>query len=225
MNGGSRTRVTSAPFRKPNCDRRQHPARDCRTGDSCRDRRRLAHHDRPERHHHAARQIDARGEDDQRLADGDDADDHHLLKNQREVRGGEEAIALRSRRTRQQASSQRPSRGTRSAEQPVPMAPSVEPLLRAPARIEAERGVPAVHAFHRLVGNQRHAGVDRSPRPSCRSSRSRQPRRRPAPPSSADTAATWRRCIPALTFRTPAQPPSTDTMITFFSLPGCLERA
>src|SRR5436190_20603371 len=42
-----------------------------------------------------------------------------------------------------------------------PKAKSI-PLLRAPARIEAERGVPAVHALHRLVGDEGHAGVDRA---------------------------------------------------------------
>src|SRR5829696_4101295 len=31
--------------------------------------------------------------------------------------------------------------------------------LLAPARIQAGRGVLALHAFHRLVGDQRHAGI------------------------------------------------------------------
>src|SRR5687767_1945672 len=34
--------------------------------------------------------------------------------------------------------------------------------LLAPARTHAERRVPAVHAFHRRVGDQGHAGIDRA---------------------------------------------------------------
>src|SRR6476646_10296816 len=45
---------------------------------------------------------------------------------------------------------------------PVPSIGAAEPLLVAPAPIEAERGVPAVHPFHRLVGNESHAGINRA---------------------------------------------------------------
>ena len=62
--------------------------------------RELGHDDGTERHHHAARQIDARGENDQGLPDGDDADHHHLLQDEREVLSGQEAIASATRRMR-----------------------------------------------------------------------------------------------------------------------------
>ncbi len=54
--------------------------------------RHLGDHDAAERHHGTARQVDARGEDDQRLADGEGADDHDLLHDQREVAAREELI-------------------------------------------------------------------------------------------------------------------------------------
>src|SRR5262245_5314538 len=38
--------------------------------------------------------------------------------------------------------------------------PLPAPLLLAPARIQAERRVFAVHVLHRFVGDERHAGVD-----------------------------------------------------------------
>jgi hypothetical protein len=45
--------------------------------------RELGHHDAAQRHHHAARQVDAGGQHDQRLADRDHAHHHHLLQDQR----------------------------------------------------------------------------------------------------------------------------------------------
>ena len=53
-----------------------------------------AHHDATERHHHAAGEIDAGGEDDDRLSDRDDAHDGHLLQDEREVLTREEAVGL-----------------------------------------------------------------------------------------------------------------------------------
>ena len=95
MNGGSRTRVISAPFTNPNAVVASSPHATAETGIQPVIDRHPAHDDRAERHHHAARQVDARREDDQRLADGDHADDHHLLQDQREVLSGEEPVGLR----------------------------------------------------------------------------------------------------------------------------------
>ena len=71
MNGGSLTRVTSAPLRKPGSapttatptSSASGPGTPCVGGE-------LGHDDVREQHDGADRQVDAGGEDDERLADG-----------------------------------------------------------------------------------------------------------------------------------------------------------
>ena len=92
MNGGSRSHVTSAPLTKPKAAQASDPEQDRQHGRHVVVDRHLRHDDRPEGHHRAARQVDARGEDDERLADGQRADHHHLLEDQREVRRRQEPV-------------------------------------------------------------------------------------------------------------------------------------
>ena len=54
----------------------------------------LGHDDAAERHHHAARQVNAGGQNDQRLADGQHAHHHDLLQHQGQVAAAQEAVGL-----------------------------------------------------------------------------------------------------------------------------------
>ena len=186
MNGGSLTRVTSRPLSRPNSVVTPMPHEDGQRRGQAEVGRDLGHHDAAQRHDHAARQVDAGGQDDQRLADGDHADDHHLLQDQREVLAAEEAVG---RRREEDAGDQQRDEGAELADRrqfalqgvhvgpswvrrcggPVPArstrrAPRPETsgrgrLLLAPAQVHADLGVLAVDAGHRLVGDQRDAGV------------------------------------------------------------------
>ena len=100
MNGGSRRPVTSPPLIDAEGDagedrRAEAPAA---AGIAAHDRE-LRHHDLPERHDRADREVDPRREDHQRLPDREHADDHHLLQDQREVLRLEESVRSSARRT------------------------------------------------------------------------------------------------------------------------------
>ena len=139
------------------------------------------------------------GEDDQRLGDAQRADHHHLLDDQRQVRRLEEAVGgdaedddreqqdeQRAQRRRCGAGGRgrgcRASRRARRRRTPAVPAPwgagtslrsGFDMARLAPAVLEAERRVLGLDAVDRLVGDQRHAGVDEvlaggRPRASCR---------------------------------------------------------
>ena len=57
-------------------------------------RRELGHHDAAEGHHHAARQVDAAGEDHERLPDRDHTHHRHLLEDQGQVLAAQETVGL-----------------------------------------------------------------------------------------------------------------------------------
>ena len=105
MNAGSRTTVDQTAVQHAEADARER----CRaaiagTAGTPLATAQLGHHDLAERHHRAARQVDARGQDHERLADRQHADDHHLLEDQRQVLRLQEPVGLqREERHRQRS--------------------------------------------------------------------------------------------------------------------------
>ena len=94
MNAGSRTPGDEAAVQDPEADAgRGSRAAIAGSGRHAAGHRELRHHDLPERHHRADREVDARGQDHERLADREHADDHHLLQDEREVLGLQEPVA------------------------------------------------------------------------------------------------------------------------------------
>ena len=74
----------------------------------------LGHDNGAERHDHAARQIDAGGQDNERLTNGDDADHHDLLQDKRKILATQEAVALGGKKsTSQKQGKERPERRNR----------------------------------------------------------------------------------------------------------------
>ena len=90
MNGGICSRVTSAPFRKPQATPHSKPERKGDDSGNAVDDGEPAHHHRRDHHDHADREIDAGGQDDQRLRDAENADDRHLRQHGRQIAGGDE---------------------------------------------------------------------------------------------------------------------------------------